>query len=191
MTQDHREEASVISDHQQTGWFAWARDQLYDFVYQEGDFALQMVGDLFRGYEPSREKKHLTRQIKHREKRVASSIPKPEKNNQVGARKSQIHEKPLLYNEKQAFVDLLKREADEGQIEYWKRKKWLLSLPNISIREMLAIRAEIGKQIATDTIEVEANSITQSYQQRLADREARKQMKHRVMKRTQKRGRTR
>jgi len=188
MTQDHREETRVISGSEQTGWFAWARDQLYDIVYQEGDFALQMVGDLFRGYEPSRENKHLERQIKHREKRVASSMPKM--NNQAGDRKSQIHKKPLSYYEKQAFVDLLRRDTGEGQIEYWKRKRWLLSLSNDAIREMLKIHSEIDKQIATDTIEVEANGITHFYQQRLAEREARKQMKHRVMKRSQKRGRT-
>jgi len=191
MTQDHREETRVISGSEQTGWFAWVRDQLYDFVYQEGDFALQMVGDLFRGYEPKRENKHLERQIRHREKRASQPIPKSKKTNETQNKQSQIREKPLSYNEKLAFVDLLKRETGEGQIEYWKRKKWLLSLPNETIREMLTIRSDIDKQIATDTIEVEANSITQSYQQRLSKHEARKQMKHRVMKRTQKRGRTR
>ena len=160
------------------------RDQLYDIIYQEGDFALQMVGDLIRGYEPSRDNKHLTRQITHREKRVTAS-----NHLQRSSKTPQTKQKPFTHKEKQAFVELLKRETGEGQIEYWKRKKWLLNLPADAIREMITHSAKLQKQMNADSIEVEANTIAHSYQQRLTDREERKRLKQRVAKKYRKRGR--
>ena len=183
MTQDSKQETRRASPQTGGGIFAWMRDRLYDFVYSEGDFALQMVGDLFRGYEPARENKHLERQIKHREKRVSPAKPKQPPS------KSQIHENPFTHKEKQAFVELLKRETGEGQIEYWKRKKWLLHLPSQTIRGMIADRETLKKQLATDDIEIESYNISQTYRQRLVDRETRKQMKKRVVaQRKMKRG---
>lgn len=184
MTKDTSEETRNVSTQTGRRFFAWMRDQLYDIIYQEGDFALQMVGDLIRGYEPSRDIKHLTRQIKHREKRVSAS-----NHNQSSPKKPQTKQKPLTHKEKQAFIELLKRETGEGQIEYWKRKKWLLNLPTESIREMIVQREQIQKQAQADNIEVASYSIAQSYQQRLAEREERKRMKQRVVKRYRKRGR--
>jgi len=184
MTKDTSEETRNVSAQTGRRFFTWMRDQLYDIIYQEGDFALQMVGDLIRGYEPSRDNKHLTRQITHREKRVPVS-----NREQSSLKKPHTKQKPLTHKEKQAFIELLKREAGEGQIEYWKRKKWLLNLPSDAIREMITHSAELQKQMNADSIEVEANTIAHSYQQRLADRQERKRMKQRVMKRYKKRGR--
>ena len=186
MTQDSKQETKRVSPQTSGGIFAWMRDRLYDVVYSEGDFALQMVGDLIRGYEPARERRHLERQIRHREKRVVPAKSKQ----RHSLPKSQNHEKPFTHNEKQAFVDLLKRETGEGQIEYWKRKKWLLHLSTKTIREMITQRENIEKQMASDDIQIESYSIAQTYQQRLADRETRKKIKKRVVaKRKMKRGR--
>lgn len=161
------------------------RDQLYNFVYTEGDFALQMVGDLFRGYEPQRENKHLERQITLRKTRVTTPNTKSASTTQ----KHSKPERPLSQKHHAAFINILKRETGEGQIEYWKRKKWMLALPNGAVLEMIHRREELQKQADTQSIQVDASNITQSYQQRLAEREERKRMKERVAKRYRKRGR--
>ena len=184
MTKDTSKETRNVSAQTGRKFFAWMRDQLYNIIYQEGDFALQMVGDLIRGYEPSRDIKHLTRQIKHHEKRVTAS-----NHEQASPKEPKTKQKPLTHKEKQAFIKLLKRESGEGQIEYWKRKKWLLNLPADAIREMIVQREQLQKQAQADNIEVEANTIAHSYQQRLTDREERKRLKQRVAKRYRKRGR--
>ena len=58
-------------------FFGKLRDAMYDFVYTEGDISLQLMGDLIRGFDPTREQKHLERQLHRKEfKRFGSEANK-------------------------------------------------------------------------------------------------------------------
>ena len=185
MTRDNTTKTSKLPFQTTRKFSAWVRDQLYDFIFTEGDFALQMVGDLFRGYELKREIKHLERQVRHQQTRVSSPSMKQSGNHQ----KTTHAQKPLSRKDQQTFLNILKRENGEGQIEYWKRKKWMLALPTDAIREMLRRRQELDQRQTAQDIQVESYNITQNYQQRLAMRQQRRELRAYLDKRYRKRGR--
>ena len=94
---------------QKPGIFAWLRDRAYDFALYEIGTGLDFVGDLFRG--PSGYSGSLHRQAEKAQARTPTA-------------------KPLTKAEQAAFAAMLKRQPTEGQVDYWKRKKALLSHPD-------------------------------------------------------------
>lgn len=85
------------------------RDRAYDAVYRDGDFALQFVGDLIRGPSETSDKAFHNRQLTRHAKRYG---------------------KTLNYEERQAFLELSKRQDGEKPLDYWKRRKALLENSN-------------------------------------------------------------
>jgi hypothetical protein len=85
------------------------RDRAYDAVYRDGDFALQFVGDLIRGPSETSDQAFHKRQL---------------------ARQTRRHGKALSYEERQAFLELSKRQDGEKPLDYWKRRKSLLENSN-------------------------------------------------------------
>lgn len=81
------------------------RDRAYDTVYRDGDFALQFVGDLIRGPSETRDTAFHKRQLMRQGKQQG---------------------KTLTYEERQAFLEISKRQEGEKPLDYWKRRKALL-----------------------------------------------------------------
>lgn len=106
--------------------FTYLRDSAYNVVAQEGDIALQFLGDLIRGVESSKQDYYHQRQLERSLKK--KSFQERKQAQQQKALKSQ-NTKPLTSAEKNTFVKMLQRQKGESQIEHWKRKKMLLSYP--------------------------------------------------------------
>lgn len=98
---------------------SFLRDGAYDTVFHVGDTGLQFTADVIRGPSDTRYGKYAYRQIESQQRKVSKQQPK-----------MQTREKPLKYNEKQAFTQIMKRQHGESVIEHWKRQKYLLSYPN-------------------------------------------------------------
>jgi hypothetical protein len=132
---------TTTSDHQnrEEGIFSTIRDTLYNIVFTEGDFALQLVGDLIGGTSRAREAKHLERQIHRQERRVHGN--KADKHRTPTTA-------PLRYEERKVFQEIMQRHEGEEQVAYWKRKKRLLNHPNKQqlVAQELASRAQAEKQ---------------------------------------------
>ena len=124
MTEPRNKKPRSVRGQKQIGLWPWLRDKMYDVVYSEGDFVLQFVADFIRGPEPAREAKHLKRQVQFQASRGQHSSVKNVK------KPIQSQGKPLNKAEQKIFVDLLRRQASEKQVTYWKRKKAMLNSPN-------------------------------------------------------------
>ena len=95
------------------------RNISYDSVFHVGDTALQFTADLIRGPDDLRYEKYAYRQIEKQQRQIPKT--KAAEN---------FREKPLRYEEKQIFSQLMQRQQGETVIEHWKRQKMLLNYPN-------------------------------------------------------------
>ncbi|MBL4745901.1 MAG: hypothetical protein JKY08_06000 [Flavobacteriaceae bacterium] len=140
---------------QKPGFFSWIREKAYDFVYNEGDFALQFTADLIRGVDLVRENKHLKRQVKyHEHKKIRTQ-----------SNQSYKPERPLTTNEQLVFVEIVKRKAGEPQMIYWKRKRILLASNNKL--DLITQHKDMKKNTKNPKIKVDAlsdMSIAKKYQ---------------------------
>lgn len=123
------------------------RDLSYDTVFHIGDTGLQFTADLIRGPSETRYGKYAYRQIESQQRTVSKQNPK-----------TQSREKPLKYNEKQAFARIMKRQQGESVIEHWKRQKYLLSYPNKQklVKESQQLNGKMKRaQTSHDTAQLE------------------------------------
>jgi hypothetical protein len=119
MSKDSRKKTDDSRRDERRGLFEYLRDGLYHVVFTEGDFALQLVGDFVGGTNRAREQKHLERQLNRKERLTHGKAAEK-------FRKPQI--KPLTYEERQVYLEILARKPGEDQVKYWKRKKKLLNV---------------------------------------------------------------
>ena len=96
--------------------FSKLRDSLYNIVEREGNFGLQFFADLIRGSHTKQSAKHIQ-----------------------GDKSDNLN-----YEERQVFQQILERRGNEGQIEYWKRKKGLLNHEDKKsvVQEEISLRRE-------------------------------------------------
>ncbi len=107
------------------------RDAAYDTVFHVGDTGLQFVADLIHGPHNVRQNAYGNRQQSKQER---------------------TGEKPLKFEEKKLFTELLKRQDGERLTDFWKRRKAHLASASkprlISQFRQLQIRRE---QIASES----------------------------------------
>jgi len=124
------------------------RDLSYDSVFHVGDTALQFTADVIRGPDDMRYGKYAYRQIEKQQRRILKQAAKPK-----------IVEKPLKFEEKKAFAELMKRQQGETIIEHWKRQKRLLAYPNKQqlVKDYHTVNQKLEKAVKQqDTSKLEA-----------------------------------
>lgn len=140
------------------------RDRAYDAVYEVGDTSLQLIGDMFRGYNEDRHQAFAHRQINRFEKRNIPKVPKPTQSVQAS---KPTPEKPLSYAQKQSLVKMVGRQPGESIIEHWKRRKQLLQYPDkpslIAQYDALEMRVK-KEEMQEQGIVAEMKSISSQYQ---------------------------
>ena len=150
------------------------RDSSYDAVFAFGDTSLQFGAELIHGPQNTRYGQYAYRQIERQQKPLQAKAPqKPRK--QAKATQKSIREKPLKFEEKRSFAEMMRREPGESIIEHWKRQKSLLAFPEKQqlVRDYVALKSRIEtEQLAKKTIQTEMRSISSQYQKKQAPKRA-------------------
>jgi len=146
--------------------FNWLRDKAYDGVFHVGDTALQFTADIIRGSDHSRHDSYATRQMNRVERKQA---PKP---------KQVKPEKPLNFQEKAFFVEMMRRKENESVIDHWKRRKELLAHPQK--RNLIQIEQKLNaEQTKQHAIKTEMKPIATTYQKERVQKQKRERTRKR------------
>lgn len=122
-----RRQAELSDETKPVPIWGWIQDRLYDTVFHIGDSAQQFLWDTMRGPENARHDGYVDRQLQRTQR--------------------QTNQKPLNFEERQAFAELLQRGANESLVEFWKRRKALLDHPDKRdlAEQALAVKANQAK----------------------------------------------
>lgn len=161
------------------------RDHAYDTVFEIGDTGLQFGAELMHGPQNYRYGQYAKRQIDRQQKKLTPKAAK--KSTQQANAKPQkvVTEKPLKFEEKKIFSEMMRRQNGESIIAHWKRQKTLLADPQKQtiIAHHVALNAKLNQEQARkNTITIERRKISSQYQKERVPKPTQKKSKS--MKRT-------